>query len=220
MFRRRRSRRGHELDHLDDQVEPVDEPEPPHGPYDADEAPDDHRVRLDLGGLRIPVPDGAQLQVEMDKSGPVRAVHLVTGLGQLTINAFAAPRSGGLWQQVRGELVAKLKQDQATVNLHRGEWGMEVHASTPRSELRFVGVDGARWMVRGVATGPAPHAEELAAQLREVIRETIVVRGVEPLPVRSPLPLQLPEHLAAQLKQAGAGQTGATAPDGGQPGGG
>jgi Protein of unknown function (DUF3710) len=81
------------------------------GPYDADEAPDDGWIRLDLGSLRLPMPDGAQLQVEVDRAGPVRAVHLVTGIGQFTITAFAAPRSGGLWREVAPELVARLRAD-------------------------------------------------------------------------------------------------------------
>ncbi|MGH3909320.1 MAG: DUF3710 domain-containing protein, partial [Pseudonocardiaceae bacterium] len=51
------------------------------GPYDSTDVPEDGRIRLDLGSLRLPVPEGAQLQVEVDKAGPVRAVHLMTGLG-------------------------------------------------------------------------------------------------------------------------------------------
>ena len=35
-----------------------------------------------------------------------------------------------------------------------------------------------------------------------MVRQTVVVRGGEPLPVRSPLPLQLPDALAEQLRQA------------------
>ena len=48
------------------------------GPYDAEDAPADARDRLDLGSLRLPVPEGAQLQVEVDRGGPVRAVHLLS----------------------------------------------------------------------------------------------------------------------------------------------
>ena len=54
------------------------------GPYDADAPPDDRLARLDLGSLRMPVPEGAQLQIEVESSGPVRAVHLTTELGQIT----------------------------------------------------------------------------------------------------------------------------------------
>jgi hypothetical protein len=80
--------------------------------------------------------------------------------------------------------------------------------------MRFLAVDGPRWMLRGVAVGTAEHAEARTALLREVVREAVVVRGPEPLPVRSPLPLQLPGPLAEQLKQVTAGSDDATTVDG------
>jgi hypothetical protein len=172
------------------------------GPYDADAPPDDRLARLDLGSLRMPVPEGAQLQIEVDSSGPVRAVHLTTELGQITLNAFAAPRSGGLWREVVPELVTKLRADGAHVGQAAGEWGEEVEAVTEHGVLRFLAVDGPRWMLRGVAAGPADGADARTELLRDVVRQTVVVRGGEPLPVRSPLPLQLPEALAEQLRQA------------------
>ncbi|MGH3831116.1 MAG: DUF3710 domain-containing protein [Pseudonocardiaceae bacterium] len=176
------------------------------GPYDVDEAPDDGWIRLDLGSLRLPVPEGAELQVEVDSSGPVRAVHLLTGLGQFTLTAFAAPRSGGLWREVAPELVSRLRAEGARVGRVAGEWGEEIEAVTEQGGvLRFLAVDGSRWMLRGVAAGTAEHADDRSVLLRDVIRRTVVVRGPEPLPVRSPLPLRLPGPLGEQLKQATAG---------------
>lgn len=174
------------------------------GPYDEDEAPEDEVNRLDLGSMRLPIPEGAQLQVEVDKSGPVRAVHLITGVGQLTVTVFAAPRSGGLWREVSKELVSRLRADGAQVSRVRGEWGDEIDAVTAQGLLRFLAVEGPRWMLRGVAVGPDERVEDRIGLLREVVRETVVVRGSEPMPVRSQLPLQLPEPLAQQLKQATA----------------
>lgn len=182
------------------------------GPYDSAEAPADDRTRLDLGSLLLPVPEGAQLQVEVDQAGLVRAVHLMTGVGQITVTAFAAPRSAGLWTEVSRELVAALRADGATVAREQGEWGEEIHAVTAQGVLRFLAVDGPRWMVRGVAAGAAEQADARAALLRDVVRETVVVRGPEPLPVRSPLAVQLPGPLADQLRQATAG--GANDPGG------
>lgn len=195
--------------------ENVTEGGPAFGPYDVDEAPDDGWIRLDLGSLRLPVPEGAHLQVEVDSSGPVRAVHLMTGLGQFTITAFAAPRSGGLWREVAPELVSRLRADGARVGRAAGEWGEEIEAVTEQGVLRFLAVDGPRWMLRGVAAGPAEHAEARTTLLRDVIRQTVVVRGLEPLPVRSPLPLQLPGPLGEQLKQATAELVNVAADGGG-----
>lgn len=204
MFGRRR--RARQQPPEQDPVETHDDQERvTFGPYDALDAPDDERARLDLGSLRLPVPEGAKLQVEVDKSGPVRAVHLMTGVGQITITAFAAPRSGGLWNEVARELVSRLRADGARVSRAAGEWGEEIEAVTTQGVLRFLAVDGPRWMLRGAAAGSDEHAEARVVLLRDVVRETVVVRGPEPLPVRSPLPLRLPGPLADQLKQATAG---------------
>ncbi|MCP2256855.1 Protein of unknown function (DUF3710) [Streptoalloteichus tenebrarius] len=186
-----------------DRHEPIDPADAEaDGPFDATEAPEDELSRLDLGSVRIPVPDGAQLQVEVDPAGPVRAVHVVTEIGRLTVNAYAAPRSSGLWREISRELVEQLRSDGARVSRVRGEWDDELVASSPEVALRFVGVDGPRWLLRGVAAGPVDNAEELAELLHDVVRGTVVVRGPEPLPVRTPLPIELPEPIARHIQQA------------------
>ena len=172
------------------------------GPYDESEAPDDGVERLDLGSVRVPVPEGAQLQVEVDPAGPVRAVHLVTQFGRLTVSAFAAPRSASLWPDVSRELTEQLRKDGARVHTENGDWGSELVADSPKAALRFVGVDGPRWLLRGVAAGPAEHAKECAKLLYAVLDETVVVRGEEPMPVRTPLPIELPEAIARHIQQA------------------
>jgi hypothetical protein len=194
--------------------EPAADPGVMSGPYDTDAQPDDGRMRLDLGSLRLPVPEGAQLQVEVDRSGSVRAVHLITGLGQITLNAFAAPRSGGLWREVIPELLGKLRADGARVGQAAGEWGEEIEAVTDQGVLVFLGVDGPRWMLRGVAAGPSEGTQTRIELLREVVRHTVVVRGVDPLPVGSPLPLRLSDSLAEQLRQATAELVDAAVGDG------
>lgn len=174
------------------------------GPFDDAEAPDDGIPRLDLGSVRVPMPDGAQLQVEVDPEGPVRAVHLVTQIGRVTVSAFAAPKTSGLWDDVSRELAEQLKADGARLSWDSGEWGGELVATSPEVALRFIGVDGPRWLLRGVGAGPAEAADRLAALLRDIVRNTVVVRGVDPLPVRSPLPVELPEELARHIQQAQA----------------
>lgn len=171
------------------------------GPYDEAEAPDDEVERLDLGSVRFPVPEGSQLQVEVDPTGPVRAVHLLTEVGRLTVSAFAAPKTGELWQEVRAELVEQLRSDGAKVRVQEGEWGPELAAETPKAALRFVGADGPRWLLRGVAAGPADNIEACTKLLYSLIEETVVVRGDEPMPVRTPLPIELPEEIAKHIQQ-------------------
>ncbi|QYB04009.1 DUF3710 domain-containing protein [Rhodococcus sp. USK10] len=182
------------------------------GPYDADdlESGADLTVgevgtRLDLGSVLVPMPQGAQLQVEMAPDGSPQAVHLVTQHGRITVAAYAAPKSPGQWREVAGDLAESLRNDNATVSVESGPWGREVFAVTPNADLRFIGVDGYRWMVRCVVAGPSggnTADSELVASARAILSDTVVKRGNEPNPVRTPLPVVLPEALAQQLAAA------------------
>ena len=176
------------------------------GPFDVADFDDDGIPRIDLGSVKVPVPDGSQVQVEMDpEAGGVRAVHVVTEQGQITVSAYAAPRSGGLWREVSSELAEQLRADGAKVNIGRGKWGLEISAIVGDVALRFVGVDRPRWMLRGVIAGPQSEAAAAVEVLREIVRRTIVDRGDAPMPVRTPLTITLPdavaEHIAAQQQQ-------------------
>ena len=175
------------------------------GPYDSSEVtlPEgESDGRLDLGSVRLPLIEGAQIQVEMEESGELRSVHLLTEVGRITVAAFAAPRTEGMWREVLGELAQSLKDDGAAVRFEDGPWGREVVGVGAGATLRFVGVDGPRWMVRGVAAGPEETQEPLSELVRDVLRQTVVVRGVEAMPVRSPLPIALPAVLVQQLEEA------------------
>src|SRR5690606_12628562 len=164
--------------------------------------------RMDLGSVRVPVPENCQAQVEMDQeTGNVRAVHVVTPHGQVPISAYAAPKTSERWPEVCVELAEQLRSDGAIVRQLTGDWGKELSAKMGDVSLHFVGVDGPRWMLRGVIAGPQHVSEGAPAQLRALVRETIVVRGSGPMPVRTPLPITLPpamaEAIAEQRGQAG-----------------
>lgn len=204
-------------DHTNEDL--ANEDEGGRGPWDSSEVdpPEDGDGRLDLGSVRVPVPEGSQIQVEMEISGAVRAVHLVVEAGRITVAAFAAPRSSGQWREVAAELAQGLRADQSQVTIEDGPWGREVLGVGSSGALRFLGVDGPRWMVRCVAVGPLATAEPLAEAARDVLSDTVVVRGDEPLPVRTALPVTLPELLAQQLEAArlqAVEQAGAAAPTG------
>jgi hypothetical protein len=68
--------------------------------------------------------------------------------------------------------------------------------------VRFIGVDGYRWMIRCVVNGPEENADALADEARDALADTVVRRGDTPLPVRTPLPVELPEPMANQLRAA------------------
>jgi hypothetical protein len=116
--------------------------------------------------------------------------------GRLSVSALAAPRTEGLWPDLAAEIDESLREGGATVRSFTGEWGRELHARTGDASSLFVGVDGPRWMLYGVATGPTGSARELDAALRVMLRGSVVVRGRSPYPVRTVLPLTVPEHLS------------------------
>lgn len=181
------------------------------GPYDiADIDGDDPTAgrdgqRLDLGSVLVPMPTGGQLQVEMAPNGSPQAVHLVTEHGRVTVAAYAAPKSPGQWRDVVAELAQSLRADNSAVSVENGPWGRELAAETAAMDLRFIGVDGPRWMVRCVIAGPSGSTgadTALVAIARDILRDTVVNRGPEPHPVRTPLPVVLPQILAEQLAAA------------------
>jgi hypothetical protein len=178
------------------------------GPFDLedfDNADDATQARLDLGSVLVPMPAAGQIQVELNEIGVPSAVWVVTPNGRFTIAAYAAPKSPGLWREVAGELADSLRKDNAQVAIEDGPWGREV-VGTGTGVVRFIGVDGYRWMIRCVVNGAAEAMPNLIVEARQALADTVVRRGDTPLPVRTPLPVQLPEPMLEQLRQAAAQQ--------------
>jgi hypothetical protein len=172
---------------------------PDYGPFDVSEAPDGVE-RLDLGSLKIPAVDGVEVRLQADPDGQVQQVMLVSGDSALQLGVFAAPRSDGIWDEVRGDIRSQLFTDGVAAEEAEGEYGTELRARvrTPEglTDLRFIGVDGPRWMVRAVYQGTAALDPSAAAALTECLRGVVVERGSEAMPVREPLPLRLPREVA------------------------
>ncbi|KAB1902520.1 DUF3710 domain-containing protein [Micromonospora tulbaghiae] len=173
---------------------------PDRGPYDVSEAPD--APRLDLGSLQIPAVPDVEVRVQADPQGVIQQVVLVHGQNALQLGVFAAPRSDGIWDEVREEIRQSLVDDGATAQEAQGEYGPELRARvrTPDgpTDLRFVGIDGPRWMVRGVFQGAAATDPAAAGPLTACLDGLVVDRGQEAKPVREPLPLRLPREVAEQ----------------------
>jgi hypothetical protein len=181
------------------------------GPFDIDDF-DDPSVatvgRLDLGSVLIPLPEAGQVQVELTQQGVPSAVWVMTSNGRFTIAAYAAPKTTSLWRDVAAELADSLRKDVAHVSVQDGPWGREIVGSPPSGEqgqagvVRFIGIDGYRWMIRCVVNGPQDNVDALADEARNALADTVVRRGDTPLPVRTPLPVELPEPMANQLRAA------------------
>ncbi|MEV6372071.1 DUF3710 domain-containing protein [Micromonospora musae] len=194
------------------QAEETASPVSGRGPYDISEAPSDV-ARLDLGSLHIPAIADVEVRVQADQQGVVQQVVLVHGQNALQLGVFAAPKSEGIWDEVREEIRQSLLADGAATQEVEGEYGPELRAQvrTPDgpTDLRFVGIDGPRWMVRGVFQGAAAVDPVAAGPLAVCLEGLVVDRGQEAKPVREPLPLRLPREATDESAAAN--------PDGGRP---
>ncbi|MDN5918615.1 MAG: DUF3710 domain-containing protein, partial [Pseudonocardia sp.] len=177
----------------------------PLGPADMEEldpSMTDALARVDLGSMQVPVPYGAELKLEPTEGGRPQAVHLMLPEGRIAVSALAAPRSSVLWRELSAEIETSLRNGGARVRNAQGDWGRELHARTENAASVFIGADGPRWMVYGVATASLETVDALDVELRRVMRGVIVVRGKLPYPPRTGLPLTLPEHLAEKQPEA------------------
>ncbi|MCW2500283.1 MAG: hypothetical protein JWN87_1959 [Frankiales bacterium] len=188
----------------------------PQGPWDVADAPELENPRLDLGGLLVPVLPDIDVRLEVSPEGEVVAATLVHGESSAQVNAFAAPKTEGIWDEVRAEIREALAGSGGQAEDADGLLGVELRASVPTevpgqgvvlAPARFVGFDGPRWFLRGLITGPGAVDDAAAAPLLAALKQVAVVRGSDPMAVRDPLPLVLPAE-AMQVEPPAEDETG------------
>jgi hypothetical protein len=184
------------------------------GPWDVnDDVP--QADRIDFGSMHVPVAEGCEVQISMADDQPAW-ITVVRGDSGLQLQAFAAPKTDGLWADVRREIATEVANADGESEEADGPFGVEVHARIAPPEpvpgmpgglhpVRFLGVDGPRWFLRGVISGPAARQPEIAAPLEQVFAGVVVVRGDHPVPPRDMLEIRLPpEALQALADEAEA----------------
>jgi hypothetical protein len=173
------------------------------GPWDEATAPEDKLERVDLGGVRIPIVSGMELRAELAEDQVV-AVTLIIGRSALQIQPFAAPRTMGIWDEVRAEIAEGIAQSGGTSREEDGRFGTELIAevtvalpdgTSGLQTARFIGVDGPRWFLRAVITGEASVDASLRVALEDLLADVVVVRGEDAMAPRDPIPLQLPQEI-------------------------
>ncbi|NLJ54165.1 MAG: DUF3710 domain-containing protein [Intrasporangiaceae bacterium] len=173
------------------------------GPKDHSAVPDlDGRV--DLGSLRLRGIPGMQLRLEADQERKkLIAAHLVLGDSQMQVQVFAAPKTMGIWDEIRDEIAQGLATAGGTADEAEGPYGVELHARMPAraasgqtvfSPVRFVGIDGPRWFFRAVMSGHAAIDNAAAQQFYALLDDMVVVRGEVPMAPREVLALELPKQ--------------------------
>jgi Protein of unknown function (DUF3710) len=181
------------------------------GPWDSGEQYP-QRERVDLGSLLIPV--HPEQEVQLNVAGEhIVAASVTIGGSSLQVQAFAAPKSGGLWDDVRGEIAQEIAGVGGESAEAEGLFGTELRARIPlepgsgQTDLqpaRYVGVDGPRWLLRGTISGAAAIRDDLAAPLEAVFADVVVVRGDHPAPPRDLLEIQLPVEMRQALEEQAA----------------
>jgi len=153
---------------------------------------------LDLGSLLIRVPEGAELRLPVSEEDQrVLAALVVLPDSAVELSVFAAPRSGGLWEQVAEEIAENAVAAGGTAEKAEGGQGLELRLSVPADggvvqEQRLWGFDGPRWMLRANVVGAAAHGDNAPAEIRSLMDGIIVTRGSGAMAPREPLPLHLP----------------------------
>ena len=183
------------------------EPEPAapeRGPYDVRHAPPGVD-RIDFGSMQIPRFDDVEVRMQANpQDGTVEVIVLVHGDSALQVGVFAAPRTEGIWDEVREEIAAGVAAGGVRPKEIQGPYGVELTArvQTPDgpADVRFVGVDGPRWLVRALYQGPAAADPAYSGVLAQCLEGLVVVRDQEARPPREPLPLHLPKELAEQAQ--------------------
>jgi Protein of unknown function (DUF3710) len=240
VFRRHRredAEPGHDSDTAQDDPEQYDEPDEldededhgygaqaadewdeQSGPWDGAGSYPQHD-RIDFGSLLIPVQPGVEVEVKVAEGVGVW-ITLRRGESAIELMAFAAPKTSGLWAEVRQEFADEVAKAGGDSQEAQGPFGVELHARLhPGGEgrrgqlepVRFIGVDGPRWFLRGMIRGPAAQHPQLAGPLEELFADVVVVRGDHPAPPGDLLEIRLPQDaqqaLEEQLAQdAGDGQ--------------
>jgi hypothetical protein len=157
---------------------------------------------VDFGSILVPDRPDIAKRVEFDDAGQIVALTLELNYSTLQLQAFAAPRNEGLWHEVRNQLKASVSAQGGDAQFTVGAFGPELLAHLPvldnqgqkvatRTD-RFIGLDGPRWFLKGIVRGAAVRDSLSAADLDDLFRSLVVVRGETPLPPGDMLPLVVP----------------------------
>ncbi len=198
------------------------------GPWDIAEVDDldgtDQAPKIDLGSLIVTGVPGSELrlQVAEETQEIVSAMLIIetaveTGSGgasrkqtyssALELGAYAAPRSGGLWAELREEISAAATAQGGSASLREGPFGVELHrfipVTTPDGEQgyqpsRMWVAEGPRWLLRGIVYGQAAVEEDLESpvvtDVLSAFRQVVVRRGEDAMAPGRPAAAEHAEH--------------------------
>ena len=190
--------------------------------------------KIDLGSLILTAVPNAELRLQVaEETGEVMSAMLVletqvyegfdklspveppasanqkpqTYSSALELGAYAAPRSGGLWAELREEISRSATEAGGTASLGEGPFGVELRrlipVTTPDGEegyqpSRMWVAEGPRWLLRGIVYGQAAIEDDadspVVADVLSAFRQVIVRRGDEAMAPGDLLPLTMPTN--------------------------
>ncbi|MFT4186505.1 MAG: DUF3710 domain-containing protein [Micrococcaceae bacterium] len=223
-----------DLDFLYKDDEIIDEEVPKHAPADrAENGPFDiseikrNPHEADCGSIVLPeMPIDFDVRMDIDQmTNRIISLSFDDENSSLQVQAFAAPKSEGVWLEIKKELAQSAVDEGGTAEPVTGTFGEELLVSIPAQlpdgtpairAARFVGVDGPRWFLRGAFSGPAAVDSELAKPLETLFRNIAVDRGENAMPPKELLPLRVPEgSLENPFADQGTANDGAAYPNNG-----
>jgi hypothetical protein len=194
--------------------------------------------KIDLGSVIVTAVPGSELRLQVaeetgeivsamlvietqvnegsDKLSPVEASANANQKPQayssaLELGAYAAPRSGGLWAELRDEISRSATEAGGTASLGEGPFGVELRrlipVTTPDGEegyqpSRMWVAEGPRWLLRGIVYGQAAIEEDadspVVADVLSAFRQVIVRRGDEAMAPGDLLRLTMPTNLSQE----------------------
>jgi hypothetical protein len=181
----------------------ADTPDPTTGPFDVSQVEGDGIDRADLGSVLVPAIAERELRLQVDEqSGQVRAVMLAGADGACEFQAFAAPRNGDLWSEVRPQIAEDMARRGGQAVEREGRWGTELVCQMPvkrpdgtdaTQPSRIIGINGDRWMLRASFLGRPAIDPDNTADWEDALAQVVVRRGDQAMPVGEPLPVRLPD---------------------------
>lgn len=175
------------------------------GPWDASEVTvSDDEDRVDLGSMLLTPHKGVEVQLQVEEATQqVMAVMLAGADGAAELRAFAAPRHGDIWADVRRILTAEVAQLGGTATEAEGPFGTELLVSLtvdlPDGQRgvqasKVIGISGPRWLLRATLFGRPAVTYLEDGDIERALRDVVVVRGGTPIPPGDALPLTMPAN--------------------------
>lgn len=184
--------------------QPAAQPPAGDGPHDVGDVDleRDGVERVDLGAMLIAPSPGLELRLQVDDaSQTVQSVLLTAEDGAVELRAFAAPRNGDLWSDVRRQIGAETARQGGTATEREGRFGPELQCAvtvktpdgrTGTQPSRIAGVNGPRWFLRATYLGRPAVEPDAAGKWEDAVSAIVVRRGEGAMAPGDPLPVTVP----------------------------